>query len=102
MHMVKPCSEGFAALRMIGALLCRQSCTPEGAAGAEALGVSGTLWNASAISRSVRPFFSRKERLESTGELRTCGQAQTSLQRHMTRSHWRSALLSGVRSLFVQ
>ena len=60
---------------MMSALLCVEGHTPEGAAGAEALGVSGTLLKASAISRSVRPFFSRKERLESTGELRTCTQA---------------------------
>ena len=49
-----------------------ERCTPEGAACTEALGVSGTLLNASAISCWVRPFFSRKDRLESTAEPRTC------------------------------
>ena len=60
---------------VLGVLLCMEHRTPEGAAGAEALGVSGTLLMASAISCGVRPFFSRKERLESTGELRTCSQS---------------------------
>ena len=45
---------------------------PVAAAGVEALGVSGTLLKASAISSGVKPFFSRKDRLESTGEPRTC------------------------------
>ena len=44
---------------------------PVAAAGVEALGVWGTLLKASAISSGVKPFFSRKDDLESTGEPRT-------------------------------
>lgn len=44
---------------------------PEGPAGTEAVGVSGTRRKASSISDCVKPFFSRKLTFDAAGELRT-------------------------------
>ena len=74
--MLSALVEASQQVLVLGVLPCMDRRRPEGAVGAEALGVSGTLLKASAISCGVRPFFSRKERLESTGELRTCSQSQ--------------------------